>query len=80
MRKKDLQEIRAYIEQYRTSTAPFDLVVSGHTPGLDPDKARKIIAPYQDGGATWWLESLFREHDSVAAMRLCIGQGPPRVD
>jgi len=51
----------------------------GYTPGDDLAKARKMIAPYQAGGLTWWLESLFRVHDSNAAMRQRIRQGPPRV-
>jgi alkanesulfonate monooxygenase SsuD/methylene tetrahydromethanopterin reductase-like flavin-dependent oxidoreductase (luciferase family) len=79
MRKKDLEDIRAYIQQHRTATTPFDLVMMGYTPGDDSAKARKIIAPYQAGGLTWWLESLFRVHDSLAAMRQRIRQGPPRV-
>jgi hypothetical protein len=78
MRKRDLEEIQAYIQQYRPITTPFDLVMMGYTPGDDPDKARRIIAPYRAVGLTWWLESLFRERDSIQAMRKRIHQGPPR--
>lgn len=80
MKKKDLEDIRAYIQQHRTATTPFDLVMMGYTPGNDADKARKIIAPYRAGGLTWWLESLFQVHDSIAAMRRRIRQGPPQVE
>lgn len=80
MKKKDLEEISAYIQEYRVTKAPFDLVMMGYTPGHDPDKARKIIATYQAGGLTWWLESLFQVHDSIAAMRQRIRQGPPEVE
>lgn len=79
MRKRDLEEIQTYIQQYRTITTPFDLVMMGYTPGDDPDKAHRIIAPYRAAGLTWWLESLFRERDSIQAMRTRIQQGPPRA-
>jgi alkanesulfonate monooxygenase SsuD/methylene tetrahydromethanopterin reductase-like flavin-dependent oxidoreductase (luciferase family) len=80
MKKKDLEDIRLYIQQHRTSTAPFDLVMMGYTPGNDRAKAHKLIAPYWAGGLTWWLESLFRVHDSIAAMRQRIRQGPPKME
>ena len=79
MKRNDLEDILAYIQQYRTSTTPFDLVMMGYTPGDNPLKARKIITPYQQGGLTWWLESLFRGHNSIEAMRERICQGPPQV-
>lgn len=79
MKKKDLEEILAYIQEFRSDSAPFDLVMMGYTPGDDLEKARKIISPYQAGGLTWWLESLFQVHDSIAAMRERIRQGPPRA-
>jgi alkanesulfonate monooxygenase SsuD/methylene tetrahydromethanopterin reductase-like flavin-dependent oxidoreductase (luciferase family) len=77
MRRRDLEEIRAYVLQHRRSTAPFDLVMTGRTPGDDRDKALKVIAPYKAAGLTWWLESLYRVHDSIAGMRRRIRQGPP---
>jgi hypothetical protein len=75
-----LEDIRSYIQQHRTSAAPFDLVMIGYTPGDDRGKAQKVIAPYSAGGLTWWLESLFRVHDSIAAMRRRIRQGPPKIE
>lgn len=77
MKKADLAAIRAYIQQHRTSDAPFDLVMMGYTLGDDPEKAHKTIAPFAASGLTWWLESLFRQKDSLAAMRARIRQGPP---
>lgn len=77
MKKADLAAIRTYIQQQRTSDAPFDLVMMGYTSGDDPDKARKTIAPFAAAGLTWWLESLFGQKDSLAAMQARIRQGPP---
>lgn len=76
MTGKDLQDIRAYIAAHRTATTPFDLVMMGSTPGDDPAKARKIVAPYVVAGLTWWLESLYRQRNSYEAMLARIRQGP----
>lgn len=79
MKRQDLEDILAFIQQDRKDTTPFDLVMMGFTPGDDPVKAKKIVAPFAAGGLTWWLESLFRGHDSIERMRTRIRQGPPRV-
>jgi alkanesulfonate monooxygenase SsuD/methylene tetrahydromethanopterin reductase-like flavin-dependent oxidoreductase (luciferase family) len=75
-----LIEIRAYIEKYRTSQAPFDLVIMGTTPGNDLKTARKKLAGYAGTGLTWWLESLYRWRNSIEGMRQRIRQGPPRFE
>jgi hypothetical protein len=80
MRGKDLDEIRAYIEAHRTTSAPFDLVMMGYTPGDDPIKAREIVAPYARAGLTWWLESLYGQRNALDAMRERIRQGPPKIE
>lgn len=80
MRGKDLEDIRAYINEQRTDSTPFEMVMMGYTPDDDPMKARKIVAPYAAAGLTWWLESLYGRRDSLAAMRARIQQGPPRVE
>ena len=58
--------------------SPFDYVVEGETPGDDPMKAREIIQPYLDAGATWWIESLWSEKDLEVVLRR-IRQGPPAL-
>lgn len=78
MRKRDLEEIRDYIHAYRPIHSPFDFVLAGTTPGDDPTKASKIVAPFIQAGLTWWLESLFGRRNSIEAMRIRIRQGPPR--
>lgn len=75
----DLCDILTYIRQHRSGPAPFDLVITGATPGDDPAKGAKTIAPYQRAGLTWWLESLYNRRNSLAAMRARIRQGPPKV-
>ena len=75
-----LRDIQAYIEQHRTSQAPFDLVIMGTTPGNDLKAAHKKLAGYTGTGLTWWLESLYRWRNSIEGMRKRIRQGPPRID
>ena len=79
LQPSDIQEISTFVQEHRTSDAPFDIVKIGSTPGDNPAKAKKIVAPFANVGATWWLESLFTERNSVEEMRQRIRQGPPRA-
>ena len=76
MTPRDLEEIQAYIQQHRTTTTPFDLVVTGR---IDSGKAAKIIAAYEAAGLTWWLEILFGQRNSIKEIRQRIRQGPPKA-
>lgn len=73
----DLREMKAFIEQNRTETTPFDFVVEGTTP--DPKKAAEKIRPWIDAGATWWIESMW-EAPSQEAVLTRVKQGPPQVE
>lgn len=86
-----LREILDYIHQQRPSdadSASYDVLIGGITePGTD-DYAKKI-APYEQAGATWWIEdlsplrfgigweNLWREWD-IPRLRARIEAGPPR--
>ena len=35
-----------------------DLVEYGATPGADPSAGAAIVTPYQEAGATWWVEGI----------------------
>jgi len=56
-----ITDMRAYIDSHRREAGvgeePFDLVVGGSSPG-DPAKARDVLGPLSDAGATWWDERL----------------------
>jgi hypothetical protein len=89
----DFHDLRACIQQYRATGAPFDMVCMSGTPGDDAGKARDIVAPYAAAGVPWWLESINpwrfgwpwnRGEDwssawPVEAMRERVLQGPPRI-
>lgn len=72
----ELAEITQYIEANREPGTPFDIIIEGNTPGDDLSKAAEIIAPFQDAGATWWIESLWSEPDLNNLLNR-IMQGPP---
>ncbi len=75
---EELHAMKVWIDEHRSLTTPFDVVMEGQTPGDDRAKARDIVRPYIAAGATWWLESMWE--DEVPEHRLTrIRQGPPRV-
>src|SRR5215831_16785258 len=60
--------------------AAFDLVVGGSTGGMAV-KARDILGPLADAGATWWDERFPIERlDKFDAVRARVEEGPPRID
>ncbi len=76
---EDIREMKAYIEEHRTLTTPFDIVFEKETPGDKPAEARAIVSPYVEAGITWWIESRWAATSSDE-VRTRILQGPPRVE
>jgi hypothetical protein len=83
---EDSKNILDTVMKYRELEEPFDLVISGWSNGDKPDEARARVLPYQEMGATWWVESLdpWRfgwEHSGqewpLEQVRERIEQGPP---
>ena len=79
-----LAEMQAFFQARRAEAgyedAPFDLVVGGSTAGMGV-KARDILGPLADAGATWWDERFpFDQLDNFDAVRARIEEGPPRLD
>jgi alkanesulfonate monooxygenase SsuD/methylene tetrahydromethanopterin reductase-like flavin-dependent oxidoreductase (luciferase family) len=83
------RELLAYVQRYRTSTAPFDAAHAGATPGDNPAQAADLIQSYADAGVTWWIEPIdpWRfgwsyevawDPEATVLMRERIRQGPPR--
>jgi hypothetical protein len=73
----DLQQMKAYIDQNRTLTTPFDYVVEGKTDDLEPSQAVDKISQWAEAGATWWVESMWETTQEQAEERL--GQGTPNI-
>ena len=82
MNPDDIREMKAYIDQHRTATTPFDIVMEGETPGDDAEKAASIIQPLAEVGVTWWLEAVWGTPETqggLEGMRKRVKEGPPRV-
>ncbi|MBV7329885.1 LLM class flavin-dependent oxidoreductase [Chloroflexi bacterium TSY] len=72
----DVREIRAYVNENRTLSSPFDIIVEDVSPGDDPVAAAEKVRPWMEAGATWWIESPWDAPDEEAVVRR-IQQGPP---
>ena len=79
-----VSELVAYIRRHRSDELhdrPFEIVLGGATPG-DPAKARDILGPLLEAGATWWDERQHQSSDEIdrlAPLLRRIEQGPPAV-
>jgi hypothetical protein len=76
----DVQAMKAYVDERRTQTTPFDIVAEGETPGDDPARAAAIVRPFAEAGATWWTEARWSPPNEPDDVRPRIRQGPPRID
>ena len=78
----DLSEMLAYVQKRRTLTAPFDVVIQNESPGDDQEQARALSQPWEQAGATWWIEnpwaSKWIENKDGKGLRQRLLQGPPR--
>lgn len=79
----ELRDLIDYAQEHRKDQQGnhFEVVVGGISPG-DPAKARDLIAPYAEAGATWWDERQLMTtaalHRLAPVMRR-INQGPPTL-
>lgn len=74
----DFRSIIAYIGEHRDSSAPFDVVHGGSTPGDDKEANNERVRLYAEAGVTWWVESVGAE-DTAAQVSERIHKGPPSV-
>lgn len=81
-----VRELIAFVKPHRTHDAPFDIVIGGVTSADSVQGAAKL-APYQEAGVTWWIESVHPEvfgaewkgEWPVEQMHARILAGPPWV-
>jgi hypothetical protein len=73
----DILAVKSYIDKHRRKKSPFDIIAGGKTPGGKRKRALEIVRPFEEAGATWWLESVWGSMDKVRAR---IKQGPPSAD
>lgn len=73
----EVRELKHFVDEHRSSSEPFDIVVGGTTPGGNRKRAAATVSAFEEAGATWWLESAMTSWDKL---RKRIKQGPPRLD
>jgi alkanesulfonate monooxygenase SsuD/methylene tetrahydromethanopterin reductase-like flavin-dependent oxidoreductase (luciferase family) len=74
---EQLRELVDYTMQHRGDrTAPFDVIVEGHTPNASA-RAGEGLGSYAGVGLTWWVEKLGWFRGSVEEMRDRVAAGPP---
>jgi alkanesulfonate monooxygenase SsuD/methylene tetrahydromethanopterin reductase-like flavin-dependent oxidoreductase (luciferase family) len=76
----EIQAIKAFVDEQRTQTSPFDIVMEADTRGDTPEQARAKVRDWAGAGVTWWVETMWSPESSVADARTRIEQGPPRFD
>jgi len=77
----DLDDILSFIQANRdneaSSSMKFDTAIIGWTTGKNRLANSNKVSQYARPGATWWLESLYTQADSVDRMMDRIRLGPP---
>jgi alkanesulfonate monooxygenase SsuD/methylene tetrahydromethanopterin reductase-like flavin-dependent oxidoreductase (luciferase family) len=76
---EDIRAMKAYVEENRDGTEPFDIVWEGVTPGDDSEWAAQIVRPFAEAGITWWMESMWSPPNEPDDLRARIKQGPPSI-
>jgi alkanesulfonate monooxygenase SsuD/methylene tetrahydromethanopterin reductase-like flavin-dependent oxidoreductase (luciferase family) len=74
----DFQAMVAYVKSNREGSEPFEIAAPGATPA-DPAQGAKIVQPYMEAGATWWVEAINQWVGPLEEMRARIRSGPPKV-
>ena len=74
-----VREVKAFVEERRGGTEPFEIVWEGETPGDDPEAAG-VVRPFAEAGVTWWMEAMWAPPNEPGDLRARIRRGPPRVD
>jgi alkanesulfonate monooxygenase SsuD/methylene tetrahydromethanopterin reductase-like flavin-dependent oxidoreductase (luciferase family) len=78
MTPADLRELKAYVDEHRTASTPFDIVMEGVTDGGAANRGADKVRPLAEAGATWWVESQWST-PSQEDVRKRMLQGPPRL-
>lgn len=75
-----VEDVRAWFNA-RGAGSSFDIIVEGQT-SLSADLAAASVLPWEEAGATWWLETRWTQPrnapEMLAAFRQRLEAGPPR--
>ena len=77
-----IADVRNHVQQNRKAKTPFDIIIEGReSSDVSRKAAGKVVRPFADAGATWWLEAIWKKWYShgVDGMLKRIAQGPPML-
>src|SRR5689334_18066448 len=77
MKPEEIRTIKAYVDEHRRATTPFEILAGDSTLGKSRKRAKELVRSYVEAGATWWIEENW---SNEAKIRAHVRQGPPRVD
>lgn len=72
-----VRTIRAFIDQHRVKTTPFDMVISRDLWREEPAAASEVVAGLAEAGATWIIQDVLPWEVSPEEARGLIRRGPP---
>ncbi len=72
-----MNEVVAYLKIHCQHFTAFDVAVPGETPS-NAQRGMKIVQPYAEAGATWWIEYEASRH-GFEEYRERIRNGPPKI-
>ncbi len=78
---EEIPSIKKYIEAKRPSKKHFEIVVEGRSLPVDEAKAREIVRPWAEAGATWYIATKWAAMDKPKLLDEFldrIRKGPPR--
>jgi alkanesulfonate monooxygenase SsuD/methylene tetrahydromethanopterin reductase-like flavin-dependent oxidoreductase (luciferase family) len=78
MTPADVRDISAFVDEQRAAGGDFDVAIMDATPGDKLEEAARLVAPFEEAGATWWFEPIHSWRGTLDEMRTRVLQGPPR--
>jgi alkanesulfonate monooxygenase SsuD/methylene tetrahydromethanopterin reductase-like flavin-dependent oxidoreductase (luciferase family) len=78
MQPDDVRALKAFVEDHRSTSEPFDIALGGSPRRDDWEEERAYIRSLAEAGMTWWVE--YVPPDDLEVMRARIERGPLRID
>jgi hypothetical protein len=76
----DVREILSFVCQYRTIKDPIDfaLINNWWIPMKKGEQGINKVERYEEAGVNWWLQALYKEHNSMEELKREIRAGTPK--
>ncbi len=62
--------LKTFVDENRSLTTPFDIVVTGSTAGMAPGERGEQMQAWEEAGATWWIEGLLEATPEQVSQRI----------